>query len=145
LDLADAAGSRAAARARRACAQGNQDAPNTLIVGMTGVAAMATLNVVARLWPVLTAGTTAMTGNSVKVMTDLAELVLGERQKEPKLLHDSARLGLTVLAFVVGCALAFVVGCALAALVHWKAGPWCMALPLVFAVAMTALWPQEAR
>ncbi len=34
-----------------------QDAPNTLIVGMTGVAAMATLNVVARLWPVLTAGT----------------------------------------------------------------------------------------
>ncbi|HJU16097.1 MAG TPA: YoaK family protein [Stellaceae bacterium] len=115
----------------------SQDAPNNLIVGMTGVAAMATLNIVARLWPDLAAGTTAMTGNAVKMAMDLAELVIGEHEKESELLYDSGRLGLTVLAFVGGCALA--------ALVYWKAGTWCTALPLVFAVAMTALWPDEQR
>ncbi|MDT7953860.1 MAG: YoaK family protein [Acetobacteraceae bacterium] len=112
-----------------------QNAPNTLIVGMIGVIAMATLNVVARMWPALTAGTTAMTGNSVKTMVDLAELALGQRPNEPKLLHDSARLGLTVAAFVAGAALA--------ALVHWQVGTWCTGLALIFAVLMVALWPKE--
>ncbi|WP_029314578.1 YoaK family protein [Acidiphilium angustum] len=112
-----------------------QDSPNTLIVGMIGVAAMATLNVIARMWPVLTAHTTAMTGNSVRLMLDLAELILKERQKEPKLLHDSGRLGLTVLCFVAGGALA--------ALVYVKAGLWCIVLPFVFAIWLTAQWPKE--
>lgn len=115
----------------------SQDAPNTLIVGMIGVSAMATLNVVARLWPALAAGTTAMTGNAVKMMIDIAELAMGERREEPSLLYDSGRLGLTLLAFAGGCALA--------ALVYANAGTWCMALPLGFACCMLVLWPVEAR
>lgn len=112
-----------------------QDAPNTLIVGMLGVIAMALLNVVARMWPALAASTTAMTGNSVKLLMDLAELTLGAREREPELLRDTGRLGVTVAAFVAGCGLA--------ALVYAAAGPWCTALPLGFAACVALLCPKQ--
>ena len=115
----------------------HQDEPNTLIVGMIGVTAMAFLNVVARMWPALAAGTTAMTGNTVRLLIDLAELALGQRQEEPKLLQDSGRLALTVLAFSAGCALA--------ALVYMAAGAWCTVLPLGFAAGIAVLSPKDAR
>ncbi|HTV91012.1 MAG TPA: YoaK family protein [Stellaceae bacterium] len=108
-----------------------QNAANTLTVGMIGVAAMALMNVVARLWRVLESGSTAMTGNSVKLLMDLAELSLGLRKQEPDLLYDTLRLAVVVTAFVAGCALA--------ALVYLRAGPWCTALPFGFAVCITVL------
>lgn len=114
----------------------SQDSANTLLVAMIGVAAMGTLNIVARLWPSLAAGSTAMTGNAVRMLIDLAELALGERHEEPSLLFDSSRLGLSLLAFTGGCALA--------ALVYVAAGTWCLVLPLLFAVCMLILAPEES-
>lgn len=110
-----------------------QDAPNTLTIGLVGVTAMGFLNVVARLWPALADGSTAMTGNTVKLLADIAELMVGERPNEPKLLHDSGRLALSVATFTAGCALA--------ALVWVEAGMWCTALPLAFGVCMVPLAP----
>jgi uncharacterized membrane protein YoaK (UPF0700 family) len=113
----------------------SQDAPNNLLAGMTGVMAMATLNVIARMWRVLAAGTTAMTANTLRMVIDLTELMLGRRPDETNLRSDSARLAATVLAFVAACALT--------ALLHALAGTWCMTLPALFAILMLALWREE--
>jgi uncharacterized membrane protein YoaK (UPF0700 family) len=113
----------------------SQDAPNTLTVGLIGVMAMGLVNVVARLWPALAQGSTAMTGNTVKLFVDLAELVVGERPHEPHLVHDSIRLALSVTAFVGGCALG--------ALVYVWAGMWCTALPFGFGLCMLPMSPSE--
>lgn len=113
----------------------SQDAPNTLMVALIGVAAMALLNVVARLWPALAQGSTAMTGNTVKLLADIAELMLGEHGKEPGLLHDSGRLAFSVAMFVAGAALA--------ALVYANAGMWCTALPLFFGLCMLPTAPTD--
>lgn len=113
-----------------------QDTPGVIITGMAGVVAMALLNVALRLWHSVAVNNTALTGTSVQIMTDLAELALGQRRHEPNLRSDSGHLAATVLAFVGGCALS--------ALVYVAARDWCMAVPLVFAAWLTALWPRDS-
>lgn len=110
----------------------NDDSARTVGTAMVGVVAMGVFNVVARTGAGLSTGTTAMTGNSARLVSDLAELALGRRRER----NDSLVETVLRLAGTLGF---FVAGCAAAAAIYLEAGLWCLALPVAASAWLATL------
>jgi uncharacterized membrane protein YoaK (UPF0700 family) len=106
-----------------------------LLTGMALVAAMAIQNAIHRIHMGALPPTTIMTGNTIQIMIDLADLMRGV----PAAARDSIRLRLSRMSSSVT---AFAVGCAAAALLYAKQGIWCFAIPPVLAAC--SLWAGES-
>jgi uncharacterized membrane protein YoaK (UPF0700 family) len=107
-----------------------------LLTGMALVAAMAIQNAIHRIHMGALPPTTIMTGNTIQIMIDLADLMRGV----PSAARDAIRLRLSRMSSSVA---AFAVGCAAAALIYAKQGIWCFAIPPL--VAACSLWAGESR
>ena len=107
-----------------------------LLTGMALVAAMAIQNAIHRIHMGALPPTTIMTGNTIQIMIDLADLTRGV----PAASREAIRLRLSRMS---GSVTAFAVGCAAAALIYAKQGIWCFAIPPL--VAALSLWAGESR
>jgi uncharacterized membrane protein YoaK (UPF0700 family) len=106
-----------------------------VMTGMALVAAMAIQNALHRIHMGSLPPTTIMTGNTIQVMIDLADLVRGV----PTELRATMRLRLSRMSSSIA---AFAVGCAAAALFYAKQGIWCFAIPPLLAAC--SLWLGES-
>jgi uncharacterized membrane protein YoaK (UPF0700 family) len=107
-----------------------------LSTGMTLVAAMAIQNAIHRIHMGSLPPTTIMTGNTIQIMIDLADLLRG--------VPADARGAIQVrLSRMSSSVTAFALGCAAAALIYAKQGVWCFAIPPV--VAACSLLLGESR
>ena len=106
-----------------------------LLTGMALVAAMAIQNAIHRIHMGALPPTTIMTGNTIQIMIDLADLMRGV----PAAARDTIRLRLSRMSSGVA---AFAMGCAAAALLYAKQGIWCFAIPPI--VAACTLWLGES-
>jgi uncharacterized membrane protein YoaK (UPF0700 family) len=106
-----------------------------LLTGMALVAAMAIQNAIHRIHMGALPPTTIMTGNTIQIMIDLADLMRGV----PAAARETIRLRLSRMSSSVT---AFAFGCAAAALLYAKQGIWCFAIPPI--VAACTLWMGES-
>jgi uncharacterized membrane protein YoaK (UPF0700 family) len=106
-----------------------------LSTGMVLVAAMAIQNAIHRIHMGALPPTTIMTGNTIQIMIDLADLMRGV----PSAGREAIRLRLSRMSSSVA---AFAMGCAAAALLYAKQGIWCFAIPPI--VAACTLWLGES-
>ena len=106
-----------------------------LLTGLALVAAMAIQNAIHRIHMGALPPTTIMTGNTIQIMIDLADLMRGV----PAAAREAVRLRLSRMSASVA---AFAVGCAAAALMYAKQGIWCFAIPPL--VAACTLWLGES-
>jgi uncharacterized membrane protein YoaK (UPF0700 family) len=107
------------------------DSVSAILTGMTLVCAMAIQNAVQRVHLASFPPTTLMTGNTTQLVLDVVDLLHpGEAQAD----REATRRRAGRMAAGVFC---FAFGCGLAALVFWRAGVWCLALPPV--VVLSAL------
>jgi uncharacterized membrane protein YoaK (UPF0700 family) len=113
----------------------NGDGWAALTTGMALVAAMAIQNAVHRLHMGALPPTTIMTGNTIQIMIDLADLTRGV----PAELRAAIRLRLSRMSSSVA---AFAAGCGAAALIYAKQGIWCFAIPPLLAAC--SLWLGES-
>ena len=103
-----------------------------LVTGMTLVAAMAIQNAVQRTHLGSSPPTTIMTGNTVQIMLDLADLLRGAAPDAAALIRPRLRrMGIAVAAFASGCAAA--------AFAYHYGGVWCFALPPALGLGAIAL------
>jgi uncharacterized membrane protein YoaK (UPF0700 family) len=103
-----------------------------LATGMTLVAAMAVQNAVQRSHLASSPPTTIMTGNTVQIMLDLADLLRRTAPEAAAVIRPRLRrLGSAVAAFAFGCAAA--------AFAYHSAGVWCFVLPPVLGMLGLAL------
>jgi uncharacterized membrane protein YoaK (UPF0700 family) len=114
----------------------NGDGWAALLTGMSLVAAMAIQNAIHRIHMGALPPTTIMTGNTIQIMIDLADLLRGVSGAA----RDAIRLRLSRMSASVT---AFAAGCAAAALMYAKEGIWCFAIPPL--VAACTLWLGESR
>jgi uncharacterized membrane protein YoaK (UPF0700 family) len=106
-----------------------------LLTGMALVAAMAIQNAIHRIHMGALPPTTIMTGNTIQIMIDLADLVRGVPADAREAIHSRlSRMSAGVTAFAAGCAAA--------ALIFAKQGIWCFAIPPL--VAACSLWLGES-
>jgi uncharacterized membrane protein YoaK (UPF0700 family) len=106
-----------------------------LLTGMALVAAMAIQNAIHRIHMGALPPTTIMTGNTIQIMIDLADLVRGVPADAREAIHSRlSRMSAGVTAFAAGCAAA--------ALIYAKQGIWCFAIPPL--VAACTLWLGES-
>jgi uncharacterized membrane protein YoaK (UPF0700 family) len=103
-----------------------------LSTGMTLVAAMAIQNAIHRIHMGSLPPTTIMTGNTIQIMIDLADLLRGV----PADARGAIQLRLSRMS---GSVTAFALGCAAAALIYAKQGVWCFAIPPVLAACSLLL------
>jgi uncharacterized membrane protein YoaK (UPF0700 family) len=113
----------------------NSDGWAALLTGMTLVTAMAIQNAIHRIHMGAFPPTTIMTGNTIQIMIDLADLMRGV----PADAHAAIRSRLSRMS--AGMA-AFAAGCAAAALIYAKQGIWCFALPPL--IAACTIWLGES-
>jgi uncharacterized membrane protein YoaK (UPF0700 family) len=106
-----------------------------LSTGMVLVAAMAIQNAIHRIHMGALPPTTIMTGNTIQIMIDLADLLRGV----PTAAREAIRLRLSRMSLSVT---AFAAGCAAAALIYAKQGIWCFLLPPL--IAAGTLWLGES-
>ncbi len=106
-----------------------------LSTGMVLVAAMAIQNAIHRIHMGALPPTTIMTGNTIQIMIDLADLMRGV----PAAAREAIRLRLSRMSLSVT---AFAAGCAAAALIYAKQGIWCFLLPPL--IAACTLWLGES-
>jgi len=106
-----------------------------LSTGMVLVAAMAIQNAIHRIHMGALPPTTIMTGNTIQIMIDLADLMRGV----PTPAREVIRLRLSRMSVSVT---GFAAGCALAALIYAKQGIWCLLLPPL--IAGCTLWLGES-
>jgi len=99
------------------------------------VAAMAIQNAIHRIHMGALPPTTIMTGNTIQIMIDLADLLRGV----PTATREAIRTRLSRMSVSVT---AFAAGCAAAALIYAKQGIWCFVLPPV--IAACTLWLGES-
>ena len=110
------------------------DDPNDfgpVVAGLLGVAAMAVQNAGSGLILANHGPTTMMTGNTTQAVIDLLDLLRGLPDETPQ---DRKRLKLLVPAF-----LAFTVGALLGALPYVTFSFWCLIIPIVALLAVTAM------
>jgi uncharacterized membrane protein YoaK (UPF0700 family) len=112
----------------------NGDGWAALSTGMALVAAMAIQNAIHRIHMGAFPPTTIMTGNTIQIMIDLADLMRGV----PADARAAIRLRLSRMSTGVA---AFAAGCAAASLIYAKQGIWCFAIPPL--VATCTLWLGE--
>src|SRR5882757_1195588 len=106
-----------------------------LLTGMALVAAMAIQNAIHRIHMGALPPTTIMTGNTLQIMIDLADLMRGVPADVRAAIHSRlSRMSASVAAFAAGCAAA--------ALIYAKQGIWCFAIPPL--VAACTLWLGES-
>jgi uncharacterized membrane protein YoaK (UPF0700 family) len=106
-----------------------------LLTGMALVAAMAIQNAIHRIHMGALPPTTIMTGNTIQIMIDLADLMRGVPVDARAAIHlRLSRMSASVTAFATGCAAA--------ALIYAKQGIWCFAIPPL--VAACTLWLGES-
>jgi uncharacterized membrane protein YoaK (UPF0700 family) len=106
-----------------------------LLTGMALVAAMAIQNAIHRIHMGSLPPTTIMTGNTIQIMIDLADLMRGVPADARAAIHlRLSRMSASVTAFAAGCAAA--------ALIYAKQGIWCFAIPPL--VAAGTLWLGES-
>jgi uncharacterized membrane protein YoaK (UPF0700 family) len=106
-----------------------------LLTGMALVAAMAIQNAIHRIHMGALPPTTIMTGNTIQIMIDLADLIRGVPAEARALIRSRlSRMSASVTAFAAGCAAA--------ALIYAKQGIWCFAIPPL--VAACTLWLGES-
>jgi uncharacterized membrane protein YoaK (UPF0700 family) len=106
-----------------------------LLTGMALVAAMAIQNAIHRIHMGALPPTTIMTGNTIQIMIDLADLMRGV----PPATREAIRLRLSRMSASVS---AFAFGCAAAALMYAKQGIWCFAIPPL--IAACTFWLGES-
>ena len=106
-----------------------------LSTGMVLVAAMAIQNAIHRIHMGALPPTTIMTGNTIQIMIDLADLLRGV----PTAAREAIRLRLSRMSISVT---AFAAGCAAAALIYAKQGIWCFIIPPL--IAACTLWMGES-
>jgi len=106
-----------------------------LLTGMALVAAMAIQNAIHRIHMGAVPPTTIMTGNTIQIMIDLADLMRGVPADTRKAIHSRlSKMSAGVTAFAAGCAAA--------ALIYAKQGIWCFAIPPLLATC--TLWLGES-
>jgi uncharacterized membrane protein YoaK (UPF0700 family) len=106
-----------------------------LSTGMVLVAAMAIQNAIHRIHMGALPPTTIMTGNTIQIMIDLADLVRGVPTPAREVIRSRLwRMSVSVAGFGAGCAVA--------ALIYAKQGIWCFLLPP--AIAACTLWLGES-
>jgi uncharacterized membrane protein YoaK (UPF0700 family) len=106
-----------------------------LLTGMALVAAMAIQNAIHRIHMGALPPTTIMTGNTIQIMIDLADLMRGVPADVRATIHMRlSRMSASVTAFAAGCAVA--------ALIYAKQGIWCFAIPPLLAAC--TLWLGES-
>jgi uncharacterized membrane protein YoaK (UPF0700 family) len=113
----------------------NGDDAVAIMTGMALVAAMAIQNALHRIHMGSVPPTTIMTGNTIQVMIDLADLVRGV----PTELLATIRLRLSRMSLSIA---GFAAGCAAGALIYAKEGTWCFAIPPLLAIC--SLWLEES-
>ena len=106
-----------------------------LITGMALVAAMAIQNAIHRIHMGALPPTTIMTGNTIQIMIDLADLARGVPPDARAAIHSR-------LSKMAAGVTAFAAGCAAAALFYAKQGIWCFTIPPL--VAACTLWLGES-
>jgi uncharacterized membrane protein YoaK (UPF0700 family) len=106
-----------------------------LITGMVLVAAMAIQNAIHRIHMGSLPPTTIMTGNTIQIMIDLADLARGVPADARKAIHSRlSKMSAGVTAFAAGCGAA--------AFIYAKQGIWCFTIPPL--VAACTLWLGES-
>ncbi len=111
---------------------GSGDGWAALSTGMVLVAAMAIQNAIHRIHMGSLPPTTIMTGNTIQIMIDLADLLRGV----PPAAREAIRGRLSRMVISVT---AFAAGCAAAALIFAKQGIWCFLLPPIIAACTLSL------
>ena len=117
------------------------DRPMAVVVGMLGVAAMATQNALVKLALPGAPSTAVMTTNITQLTIALATLAWGQG-KADDLAKARRRAGVTF-----PCVVGFVAGCAAGAALEVYCGLWALALPVALAVAavpLGELWSDHA-
>ncbi len=109
----------------------DSDAPAALLVGFTGIAAMAIQNAVQRVHFASIPPTTIMTANTTQAVLDAVDLWRGDPGSDRAAVK--ARFGRTIRGITW-----FAIGCAAAAASYFWAGLWCLALPALV-VMITAI------
>jgi uncharacterized membrane protein YoaK (UPF0700 family) len=109
------------------------DSPVAVLVGMLGVAAMATQNTVVKFALKDAPSTAVMTTNITQLTLDLA--TLARSRGEPDELAKARRRATVILPCVVG----FAGGCAAGAALEVPCGLWALALPVVLAALAVPL------
>jgi uncharacterized membrane protein YoaK (UPF0700 family) len=106
-----------------------------LLTGMALVAAMAIQNAIGRIHLGALPPTTIMTGNTIQIMIDLADLARGVPADARSAIHSRlSKMSTGVTAFAAGCAAA--------ALFYALRGIWCFTIPPL--VAACTLWLGES-
>jgi uncharacterized membrane protein YoaK (UPF0700 family) len=106
-----------------------------LITGMALVAAMAIQNAIHRIHMGSLPPTTIMTGNTIQIMVDLADLARRVPPDARAVIHSRlSKMSAGVAAFAFGCGAA--------ALIYAKQGIWCFIVPPL--VAACTLWLGES-
>jgi uncharacterized membrane protein YoaK (UPF0700 family) len=105
----------------------DSDAPAALLVGFTGIAAMAIQNAVQRVHFASIPPTTIMTANTTQAVLDAVDLWRGDPSSDCAAVK--ARFGRTIRAIAW-----FAIGCAAAATSYFWVGLWCLALPPLVAI-----------
>lgn len=105
----------------------NADSPAALLTGFAGIAAMAVQNAVHRVHLADQPPSTLMTGSTTQATIDLVDLIVGGTAPR----DDTTR---TRLRRLTASILYFAAGCAVSALLYWKIGFWCLAVPVIVGV-----------
>jgi uncharacterized membrane protein YoaK (UPF0700 family) len=106
-----------------------------LLTGLVLVAAMAIQNAIHRIHMGALPPTTVMTGNTIQIMIDLADLARGiPAEARAAIQSRLSRMAASVAAFAAGCAVA--------ALVYAQQGLWCFVIPPL--IAAWTLWLGES-
>jgi uncharacterized membrane protein YoaK (UPF0700 family) len=113
----------------------NGDGWAALLTGLALVAAMAIQNAIHRIHMGALPPTTIMTGNTIQIMIDLADLMRGAPAEARAAIQSR-------LSRMAGSVAAFAAGCAAAALVYAQQGLWCFVIPPL--IAAWTLWLGES-
>jgi uncharacterized membrane protein YoaK (UPF0700 family) len=111
----------------------NADTPLAVLVGLFGVAAMATQNALVRFTLPGTPSTAVMTTNITQLAVDLATLIRSQGGPDD-FTRARRRAGMTL-----PCVIGFVGGCAAGAVFEVNFGLWALALPVVLAALAVPL------
>ncbi len=114
----------------------DSDAPMALLMGFSGIAAMAIQNGLQRVHFASTPPTTIMTGNTTQAALDAVDLLSGAEPE--KAAATRARFGRTLRSI-----LWFALGCAVSALLYYWIGFWCLAVPVIVGAAAAILPPEK--
>jgi uncharacterized membrane protein YoaK (UPF0700 family) len=114
----------------------DSDSPAALLTAFAGVAGMAVQNAVQRVHLANIPATTLMTGNTTQVTLDAVDLIRGAEGDSRQVVRD--RLVRTSRGIIW-----FAAGCAVAAVLYYRAGFWCLLVPVVVGAATAIRRPES--